>query len=120
MKSAGFFIEKAKEYIAQIDQFLDNYIDHDFKPRTEFNTSPGDALPSRELVDGYAEQQSEISTLKTKIKLLILEFDHGAVFLSEINDMENSTYTRAEPKDFLIAYKKTLELFIEHLTLFRS
>ena len=106
MKSTEFFLEKAREYISEINLIISDYI--------EFNSN------SFSYDTPYAVQQSSISEVKLKIKLLFSEFDNGQFFVERINEIESDILTSFDRDERLKSYISTLELFINHINQFRN
>jgi len=105
VKTAEFFIEKATEYIAEIERITTNYIP--FSPTRE--------------KPGFQEQSDEISDLKLKIKLLFSEFEHGHLFVEKVIGTKNNVnYNSVNQDQLLVVFRRYLTLFIEHLRLFRE
>lgn len=112
IKTPDFFIEKANEYIRQADSFLEKNI----------NSSIVDTrLMSFDDKAKLRESLSEIQELKLKIRLLLSEFENGCLFTNNlINEPTDARQMLAKSnKDILNSYRRTLELFIEHLKEFR-
>ena len=66
MKTADFFVEKAKGYINSIDELLPS-------------------LTSEYSFDGLSkEQEQKVSDLRLKSKVLFSEFDKGEVFYKKL------------------------------------
>ena len=105
MKTSEFFIEKATEYIADIERITTNYIP--FSPNRE--------------KPGFQEQSDEISDLKLKIKLLFSEFEHGHLFVEKVIGTKNNVnYNSVNQDQLLVVFRRYLNLFIEHLRLYRE
>jgi hypothetical protein len=111
MKSSEFFLEKAKQYVSELDSIISEYKEFDLDSRLSSfsNNTP------------YAIQATSISEMKLKIKLLFSEFDRGDFFLDEIKKIDNSilNWGRKEEEN-LNLYRSILELFIDHLNQFRN
>ena len=111
MKSSEFFLEKAKQYVSEIDSIISDYKEFDLDSRLSSfsNNTP------------YAIQATSISEIKLKLKLLFSEFDKGEFFLDEIKKMDNriTNWDRKE-EEILNSYKSVLELFVDHINQFRN
>ncbi|MCF0068840.1 hypothetical protein LZD49_00065 [Dyadobacter sp. CY261] len=105
MKPPIFFIEKANEYIAEIDRLTANYV-----PPSSAREKPG-----------LQEQTDEMSDLKLKIKLLFFEFEHGHLFVEKVVGAQNNNkYNKGTNDQLLVIFRRYLGLFVEHLQLFRE
>jgi hypothetical protein len=105
LKTSEFFIEKANEYIAEIDRITANYI-----PSSSTREKPG-----------FQEQSDEISDLKLRIKLLFFEFDHGHLFVEKVVGAKSSVNYNVNSHDqLLVVFRRYLSIFIEHIKLFRG
>ncbi|PSL18224.1 hypothetical protein [Dyadobacter jiangsuensis] len=105
MKSSSFFIEKANEYIAEIDRLTASYI-----PASSVREKPG-----------HQELSDEISDLKLKIKLLFFEFEHGHLFVEKVTRASPGNGNINQVNDhLLVIFRRYLNLFIEHLQLYRE
>jgi hypothetical protein len=105
LKTSEFFIEKANEYIAEIDRITSNYI-----PTSATREKPG-----------FQEQSDEISDLKLKIKLLFFEFEHGHLFVEKVVGTKTGVNYNLNTHDqLLVVFRRYLSLFIEHIKLFRN
>jgi hypothetical protein len=111
MKSSQFFLEKAKQYIADLDSIILEYKEFDLDARLSSfsNNTP------------YAIQETTISEIKLKLNLLFSEFDKGDFFLEEIKKVGSGVlnWGRKEEEN-LKSYKSILELFIDHINQFRN
>ena len=106
MKSADFFIDKAKEYIISIDEVLKNPVspyDGGFEP------SPA-----------LKEFSEKTHNIKIKTKLLFSEFDNGELFLTLIKSADGNLEYLKHGENVLTSYKETLNLFIDHINEFRK
>ncbi len=103
MKSADFFIDKAKEYASSIDGILPNLHAHE----------PGAAAEDK-------EQSEKISEIRQKTKELFSEFDNGEIFQKNILAIDENKMLWLEEEEVLERYKHTLSLFIDHVTEFRK
>ena len=105
MRSATFFIEKANEYIVEIDRLTANYV-----PPSSVREKPG-----------LQELSDEMSDLKLKIKLLFFEFEHGHLFVEKVTSTQNGRkYDKSTNDQLLVIFRRYLNLFIEHLQLYRE
>lgn len=107
-KTADFFIEKADNYIADINYYLQNDSLIDFLDRR---------LLEADKKNEFNNCLSEIKELKLKIRLFFSEFENGNLFTNNLmNDPKDAQgLLSISEKDILKSYKRTLELFIEHL-----
>ncbi len=107
-KTASFFIEKANNYIAEINNYLEKDIYIDFLDIR--------LLKPEEKTKSY-NYLSEIRELKLKIRLLFSEFENGNLFsnnlMSDPKDARGILST--SEKNILKSYKRTLEIYCEHL-----
>ena len=106
MKPVDFFLDKAKQYVSELDSIISNYVQFDDITFSE--------------TDPYNVQKKKIAELKLKIKLLFSEFDKGEFFIDEIKKTENSVMHSFDREDNLRSYKSSLELFIDHINQFRN
>jgi hypothetical protein len=108
MKSLDFFLDKAKQYVSEIDTVMKsykNYIDAYTDPAT---------------MKMYNAQKIQIEDLELKSQLLFSEFDKGDIFNERIKASEKSKNPFAQQTETLSVYKRTLELFIDHINEFRK
>lgn len=109
MKSTEFFLEKAKQYFLDLDSIILEYKEFDLNSRLSFSSNRP-----------YAIQEKSISEIKLKLKLLFSEFDKGEFFLEEIKKLDNSILNWHKEEENLNSYKSILELFIDHINLYRN
>ena len=111
MKSSQFFLEKAKQYISDLDSIISEYKEFDLDTK----------LSSFSNNTSYAIQKTTISEIKLKLNLLFSEFDKGEFFLDEIKKIDSSilNWGRKEEEN-LKSYKSILELFVDHINQFRN
>lgn len=105
IKTVEFFIERATEYKGFFENAIENYVD-------PFSSGFGDNSE-------YTKQQDQISSMKTKVKLMFSEFDNGTPLIDEINSIEKNIVDSFYPKKKLASYVRVIDLFIDHLKTFR-
>lgn len=108
MKSVDFFLDKAKQYVSDIDDLTKNYIDyisayHDPAKKEQYDT-----------------QKQSINSVQLKTQLLFAEFDKGDIFNEHIKSSEKSRNPFTQDTETLAIYKSVLETFIDHLNEFRK
>ncbi|CAD7804239.1 hypothetical protein CHRY9390_01195 [Chryseobacterium aquaeductus] len=112
IKSSDFFIKKANNYIIELDNFLKENIESD--PLSKRSMDSNDLSKLKTILD-------EIEELKLKIKLLFSEIDNGNLFVENlISRTTASHFIHISNKKVLESYKRTLELFIEHISEYKS
>jgi len=112
IKSTDFFIEKAENYIIDVDSFLLKNINSGITDKRFMNSDDLSQLETR---------LADIQELKLKIKLLFSETDNGNLFTENlIKRTTTSDLLHISNKKVLESYKRTLELFIEHIKDYKS
>ena len=108
MKSTDFFLDKAKQYVSEIDTVINSYKNYI------------DAYSDPAAMKKYNAQKTQIEDLELKSQLLFSEFDKGDIFNERIKSSEKSRNPFTQQTETLSVYKRTLELFIEHINEFRK
>ena len=109
MKSSQFFLEKAEQYVSELQSIISEYKEFDLQSSLSFsNNTP------------YAIQQTSISEIKLKLKLLFSEFDKGEFFLEEIKQIDNNISYWGKEEEKFKSYISILELFVDHINQFRN
>lgn len=68
----------------------------------------------------HHSQQQDIKDLQLKTQLLLAEFDKGNVLNERLKSAEQARKPSSDDTGLLEVYKRTLELFVEHLNDFRE
>lgn len=111
--STGFFIQKATDFITNIEEIENNFIEYEF-----FLTSKSSSWKGN---NEYEKQQEEISELKFKVKLMLSEFKEGHLFTKRIEEEDKKIlFASLRDKSNLPFYRKLLILFIQHLKTYHS
>ena len=108
MKSPEYFITKAEELKQQIDSAVKN---------EEFlNYSDALNLGEGSNKEKYTSDQNEADTMKTKVNLIVREFDNSIPFTERIDALNSSrSYSFSNEKDRLSKFSSILELFVSHI-----
>lgn len=105
--SVNFLIEKANNYITEINIFLTKNINSSLTDKRFMNPDDLSQLETR---------LNSIKELKLKIRLLFSEINNGNLFIENLIKRKTaSDFIHISNKKVLESYKRTLELFIEHL-----
>jgi hypothetical protein len=105
MRTDFFYLSKAKEYIAAINNLLPtiaSLYDEGFEPSTELKI-----------------MWKETADLKFKIKLLFKEFNNGELFFQSCMSIDENRLLVDRDEEALELYKHTLSLLVDHIRTYR-
>jgi hypothetical protein len=109
-KNTSLFLEKAKQYLATIEELLPQYDSLRGWSSSSFTKETDDEKKLKKTVFG----------VKLKIKLLFSEYENGSIFIDKLSEFEGKgsgfeLLSRLNGNCDLDPYKDLLLLFIDHL-----